>query len=83
MRLFLNVVVAIVFLTEPWPSQAAYENNTVVKLFTRLNETHPIYLHENISMSELEGFCTGENCTNFIVIHGYRVYITLLNMLDF
>lgn len=44
-----------------------------LKLFTKTNKTHSVDLTEEFAMKDIEGFCSYDNCTNYIIIHGYRV----------
>jgi hypothetical protein len=48
-------------------------SNVNLKLFTKTNKTHPVDLTEEFAIKEIEGFCSHDNCTNYIIIHGYRV----------
>ena len=48
-------------------------SNVNLKLFTKTNKTHPVDLTEEFAMKYIEGFCSYDNCTNYIIIHGYRV----------
>jgi hypothetical protein len=73
----MKILIQILFSTIFWELLQSLEQNVAnvhLKLYTKTNKSHPVYFTEVVSRENIEGFCSMENCVNYIIIHGYRVY---------
>ena len=73
----MKFLIRILFSSICWDFLQSLEQNAEnvhLKLYSKTNKSHPVYLTEVVSPENIDGFCSMKNCMNYIIIHGYRVF---------
>jgi len=79
----MKFLIRILFSSICWELLQSLEQNAAnvhLKLYTKNNKSHPVYLTEVVSTENIDGFCSTENCVNYIIIHGYRVFFNFFTI---